>query len=376
MNSRLNSLRHCRTCFGILNLLVALNGHGQPNAAPEVAASAGGSDSAPRIAVAAPVYDFGRIKAGTVVRHDFVVKNTGGTELEIRTVSPGCGCTTAGDWDRRIAPGSQGVIPLQLSTTGFTGNISKHIGITSNDPKNPNVSLEIKGVVWNPIDISPTVAVFSVNEGSEAPATRSVRIVSHLEQPITISTPRPATDAFGAELIALRPGHEFELRITARPPFAPGTVSVPISLQTSSKEIGDLSVAAHLIVQPSIATMPERISLPAAVMAPTTPAVTIRNNSDEEVQISSATVNIPTAEVRTEVLQPNRLFRVSVTFPAGFEIGRHSNAELVVHTNHSRHPVLRIPIVTAAAPRIVVRQSPAPVQTPPNAATTPGTEKQ
>src|SRR5258708_1206863 len=59
----------------------------------------------PRIELGLPFHDFGRIRQGDVVRYDFVFKNAGTEPLEIASVTPGCGCTTVGNWDRRVEPG-------------------------------------------------------------------------------------------------------------------------------------------------------------------------------------------------------------------------------------------------------------------------------
>lgn len=51
----------------------------------------------PRLQVPNPVHDFGTVKQGEVVRHDFKLVNTGDRALEITEVKRSCGCTTAGD---------------------------------------------------------------------------------------------------------------------------------------------------------------------------------------------------------------------------------------------------------------------------------------
>src|SRR5436190_9168 len=66
-------------------------------AAPAAALSKNG----PRIAFSEIVYDFGKQGVSTPLRHDFIVTNIGTALLEITQVQPGCGCTTAGEWDKK-----------------------------------------------------------------------------------------------------------------------------------------------------------------------------------------------------------------------------------------------------------------------------------
>src|SRR5262245_16894162 len=98
--------------------------------------------SGPRIEFASLVFDFGKVSAGELVRHDFVFTNTGSALLEITAVRPGCGCTTAGTWDRQILPGKTGVIPLQFSSANFNGKVTKSATVTCNDRARTNVVLE------------------------------------------------------------------------------------------------------------------------------------------------------------------------------------------------------------------------------------------
>src|SRR5216684_573294 len=77
-----------------------------PVASPPPAADAAGAQTAdPRIVVDQTTYDFGKVESGQLVKHDFVFTNTGAALLEISDVRPGCGCTTAGAWDKKVEPG-------------------------------------------------------------------------------------------------------------------------------------------------------------------------------------------------------------------------------------------------------------------------------
>src|SRR5215470_8537118 len=66
----------------------------------------------PQIVFDTPSYDFGKIMAGEPVRHDFYFTNRGNATLEVTAVRPGCGCTVAGDWDRKVESGKTGKIPV------------------------------------------------------------------------------------------------------------------------------------------------------------------------------------------------------------------------------------------------------------------------
>jgi hypothetical protein len=85
------------------------------------------------------MFDFGKVNQGEVVKHEFVFTNTGTATLEITAVRPGCGCTTAGIWDKLVEPGKTGIIPLQFNSANFGGKVFKSATVTCSDPNRSNV---------------------------------------------------------------------------------------------------------------------------------------------------------------------------------------------------------------------------------------------
>lgn len=77
-------------------------------------------------------FDFGEIKQGDVVEHEFVFKNTGNAPLQLTNVATTCGCT-APDWPREvIAPGETSKITVKFNSRGKRGTQKKVISIYSN----------------------------------------------------------------------------------------------------------------------------------------------------------------------------------------------------------------------------------------------------
>ncbi|MCW8816322.1 MAG: DUF1573 domain-containing protein, partial [Ignavibacteriaceae bacterium] len=59
----------------------------------------------PKLALQQTSYDFGDIKQGDVVSHDFILSNSGGDMLTISNVTASCGCTAAAPEKKELAPG-------------------------------------------------------------------------------------------------------------------------------------------------------------------------------------------------------------------------------------------------------------------------------
>jgi hypothetical protein len=308
-------------------------------------AGANPAGSAPKIQFDDIVYDFGKVSSGEVVKHSFVFTNIGTATLEIKDVRPGCGCTTAGSWDKTVEPGKTGSIPLQFNSAAFGGTVAKSATVTCNDPGQSNVVLQIKGTVWKAIEVTPTMAVFNVSSESQTNETKVVRIVSNLETPLTLSDLKCTNQSFKAELKTVKPDKEYELHITAIPPFNSPSMITPISMKTSSTNMPVINVSAYVVVQQPVTFTPSQIILPPG---PFTNAVhhviTVRSTGTNSLVLSDANVNVPGAEVRVQETQPGHFFNLTVDFPAGFEIKAGQQVEVSVKSNHPKFPLIKVPV--------------------------------
>jgi hypothetical protein len=72
------------------------------------------------------------------------------------------------------------------------------------------VTLQVKGNVWKPIEITPAYAVLNVPPDTTN-ATTTVRIVNNTEQAMTLSQPEVNNPAFSVQLKTNTPGKEYQL---------------------------------------------------------------------------------------------------------------------------------------------------------------------
>ena len=91
--------------------------------------------------------DFGKIKQKESADVEFLFTNEGKSDLIIRHVKAGCGCTALMPTENVIKPGAKGSIKAKFNSGGYKGNIFKNIFVYTNDPKNSEVMLMIKGEV-------------------------------------------------------------------------------------------------------------------------------------------------------------------------------------------------------------------------------------
>jgi len=91
-------------------------------------------------------YDFGEVKEGEKVEHEFAFTNTGTEPLIISRVQASCGCTTPEYSKNPIAAGEKGTVKVVFNSAGQMGKQQKIITITSNADK-PNTIVKLRGEV-------------------------------------------------------------------------------------------------------------------------------------------------------------------------------------------------------------------------------------
>ena len=341
-----------------------------PATTPAAATAAVAAISAlgPKIDFETPVYDFGRVKSGELVKHIFNFTNSGDDLLILTNVQPSCGCTTAGEWSRKVEPGKTGTIPIQFNSANYSGQVMKTVTVTSNDKSKPSFGLQIKGTVWKPIDVQPSFAVMNIPPDTQSNVTTKVHIVNNMDEVITLSPPESSQKAFTAILLTNTPGKDFEMIITAKPPFEAAQAQSQITIKTSSTNVPTLTVTAWANVQQPVVVSPPQLVLAAGPLVnKQTVSVNIQNNGVNPLKLSEPAVDAKGAEVQLTEPNPGRAFTATLTFPVGFELAGGAKAEFTVKTDHPKFPLIKVPISQLPKP-VVAPVVPVPVAQPPTPA--------
>jgi len=140
----------------------------------------------PKIKFKEEIWNFGKVKQGELLTHEFVFTNQGDSTLIIQKVSTSCGCTAALVSEKKVAPGKEGKIEIKFDTKGYGGVVNKLIFVDSNDPSGPRKQLQISADVETPpapkIEINPyNYDAGLIVEGEEIKANLNVMNKGELE---------------------------------------------------------------------------------------------------------------------------------------------------------------------------------------------------
>ncbi|MBK9014779.1 MAG: DUF1573 domain-containing protein [Saprospiraceae bacterium] len=145
----------------------------QPGAPTDGTAANGLSTTAPTAAPGEPAaptgpttvmsfteteFNFGKVKAGEKVEHEYTFKNTGKEPLVISNAKGSCGCTVP-EWPKEpIAPGASAKIKVNFDSKGKSGPQTKQVTITANTDPVQSI-IYIKGdVIGDPATAAPAPA--------------------------------------------------------------------------------------------------------------------------------------------------------------------------------------------------------------------------
>lgn len=114
----------------------------------------------PRLALDAPLHDFGRIERDSIVRHRFKVTNPGGAPLRIVKLNASCGCTSTVVGKETLAPGEGTELEVVFNTSGLRGKVKKQIEVISDDPVEPSQLLTVEAEIAMEILVRPEEVIF------------------------------------------------------------------------------------------------------------------------------------------------------------------------------------------------------------------------
>ncbi|MFN3189206.1 MAG: DUF1573 domain-containing protein [Aureliella sp.] len=112
-------------------------------------------------------HDFGTVARAAKTEHRFVITNTSGRDMHLRSVRASCGCTTPIiETQDVIKPGEQGTILARFNTGTFTGRKKATLTVTIDQPYLTELQLNVGGYIRSDVVVNPGSVMFGdVSEG-------------------------------------------------------------------------------------------------------------------------------------------------------------------------------------------------------------------
>jgi len=108
-----------------------------------------------RLAVEPASFDFGNVRPEKTLQKELVLRNLGDAELVIKKVSTTCGCTVAGSYQKRVAPGASTTLRIAFTTPAAAGRTEQAVTLETNDPVHPRLGVKVAATVVAPRKPAP-----------------------------------------------------------------------------------------------------------------------------------------------------------------------------------------------------------------------------
>lgn len=300
--------------------------------------------------VGSPIHDFGEVWTNKTLEHAFTLTNIGDEVLKIMQVKPSCGCTVAGTYPKEIKPGESGKFPFRLNSAKLRGRFSKTISVKTNDDKAGLMRWTLTGSVKHFVEVTPSMAQFGQVD-AETTRTKTINIKNNTQKimKLTLSDNNAKSETFDAELVEVAPGKEYNLNITAHPPFTPKLNRHLFKVETNLDEQKAIDIICMANYPPRMEFQPDSIVIQ-PVARDVVRKVRLRNNGDKPVNLKSAEVDDTRIIVESRPIQEGKQYELSITIPANYEPGGNGNATVVVKTDDPEYAEMRLP-VRAVRPR-------------------------
>ena len=221
--------------------------------------------AAPKAVVPQDKVDVGTVAKGEVMKHVFVIKNTGTADLAITDVKPSCGCTVS-DYDKVIKPGAEGKIALTIETKQFSGPITKTALVLTNDPSMPQMTLHVSGNVKPYVDTHP-YGFFRLQALTGESVTSDLILTSDdaAFAPAKIEVPykflkATVAEAGEKERVAGKGAKQYKLTLATAPDAPEGLLGGYVKLQTGVKQQPELELAISGYIKPTVTITPAMVN--------------------------------------------------------------------------------------------------------------------
>ncbi len=327
----------------------------------------------PRLELNPTVFDFQEVWQGMPAEGEFVVRNTGTAPLTLQTRSS-CGCTVATKPQSPLAPGETTTFKISYNTAR-AGAAHKTVTLTTNDPKQASVVINVTGKVKSLIAATPSDRVVFNDLAPDARESQTIRLVSQYDQPLALKLREPrGPEPFDVELKELDPGKLYDLTITTRPPLKDGANFTNVVLETGLPNPPTYSVSVNAVVTPPVSVTPRRLTVGPNATLPAEHVLQVESRTPTPVHVTEVRSNVDA--IRCELLPddqasaqsdaPSR--RVRVVLPPYSELPA-TGATLQVYTD-AEDEAYRV--INVAVARLPARASTQPAARPASTTTPKG----
>lgn len=92
-------------------------------------------------------WDFGQVRQGAILKHDFIFKNESKKVLKIQEITTSCGCTVSKVIKKTLLPDEATLIEVTFDSRDYAGSVQQYIYVHTDNLDKPVIRYIIKANV-------------------------------------------------------------------------------------------------------------------------------------------------------------------------------------------------------------------------------------
>ena len=241
---------------------------------------------------------------------------------------------------------------MEVRTKGLQGNLQKTARVFTNDPKNPQIIIGLKGKVWAPISLNPRYARLTGSVGDKIEGV--VHVKGEKKEPLIVKLASVSIpDKVEVKLKETEKGRSYELKVKNKIQ-AQGTYIGQVKLTTNYQEKSEIVIRISGNIRPPLEVRPQALSFgrmsegrveqsKKSGRSMTRP-ITVLLNKGNDLKIQKVESDKSLFKVVTKEVKPGRIVQLWVE-PILEKLKKGPNADrLKIHTNQKQAELLVVPI--------------------------------
>lgn len=293
--------------------------------------------------------DLGRIVGDSTVDHVVPVRNAGDQPVRIRDVQLTPPLTVT-RMKAVVPPGETSGIAIRLGTPRPPGPFQGTVTVNF-DGGDPPLELVVSAVIAPAIELRPGADLTVVTDRG-TPASDSLEIVSHLEQPIRIEGAEQSTERWSTSLEELEKGRRWRLALHMSGDGPAGKRAGTLALRTDDPRHPTIPVRVRTSLRERVYTFPDRVefgrlaagSVDANKAALYETSVMVYQTGGKDFQVKVST-DVPFLVVRPEKSrQFGDRWQIFLSIAPDRLAAGQRGGRLVIETNDDEFPRVEVPV--------------------------------
>ena len=241
---------------------------------------------------------------------------------------------------------------MEVRTKGFQGKLQKTARVFTNDPKNGQVIIGLKGEVWAPISLNPPYARLTGIVGDKI--EQVVHLKGEKKEPLVVKLASVSIpDKVEVQLKETEKGRSYELKVKNKVPTQ-GTYIGQVKLTTNYQEKSDIVIRISGNIRPPLEVRPQALSFGRMSESRVeqlkkngrsmTRSITVLLNKGNDLKVEKVESDQSLFKVVTKEVKPGRMVQLLVEPILGkLKTGQNTD-RLKIHTNQKQAELLVVPI--------------------------------